>query len=172
MRRMILALLLLSLPVGTLAGTHRAGAGAGGGRAGGSTLWGVVVSGEYVVKHLGEGFPHPWTISAVADLAWMSGDRTGYDSFDQVTAVLGGRATFNSPKWIQPFGHGMVGRYWATGPDAWTTVVGGGFDFPLGRVTSGKHPHWVFRIQADHYWADGQDRSYPQFTGQLVYRFE
>ena len=170
MRRMILALVLLSLPAGTLAGTHRAGAGAGGGRANGSALYGPLISGELVIKHFGQGFPRPWTLSAVADLAWMSGDRNGDDSFDQWTLAVGGRVTFNSLKWIQPFGHGMVGRYMVEGPDSWATVLGGGFDFPLGKVTSEEHPHWVIRIQGDNYWVD--ERSYPQFTGQFVYRFE
>ena len=172
MRRTMLALVLLSLPVGVLAGTHRAGAGGGGGRAGGSTLWGAMISGELVIKHYGHSFPAALTLSAVADLAWMGGERKGNDSFDQKTFVVGGRLTYNSLKWIQPFGHGMVGGYWAEGHDSGATVLGGGFDFPLGKVTSEGHPHWVIRIQGDRYWADAQDRSYPQFTGQLVYRFE
>lgn len=170
MRRMILALVLLSLPVGTLAGTHRAGAGGGGGRANGSALYGVLISGEYVVKHFGERSPRDWTVSAVGDIAWMRGDRNGNDSFDQVTLMVGGRLTFNTLKQIQPFGHGMVGRYLAGGPDSWATVLGGGLDIPLGKVTSGEHPHGVIRVQADNYWAD--DRSYPQYTVQFIYRFE
>ena len=48
----------------------------------------------------------------------------------------------------------------------------GGFDIPLGRVTSEEHPHWVIRIQGDNYWLAAQDRSYPQFTIQAIYRFE
>lgn len=171
MRRTMLALVLLSLPVGTLAGTHRAGAGGGGGRAGGSTHYGFLLSVELVIKHFGEGFPRPLTLSGVAELTWMSGDRNSDYSFAQATPVVGGRLTYNSLKWIQPFGHGMVGRY-LSDKDSPATVLGGGFDFPLGKVTSNEHPHWVIRIQGDNYWITAQDRSYPQFTGQLVYRFE
>jgi hypothetical protein len=171
MRRTILAMVLLALPVGTLAGTHRAGAGGGGGRAGGSTHYGFLITGELVFKHLGEDYPKPVTISGVAELTWMGKDRDSDDSFAQATFVAGGRLTYNSLKWIQPFGHVMAGRY-VSDEDSWATALGAGLDFPLGKVTDTEHPHWLVRIQVDNYWVHDQDRSYPQLTGQIVYRLE
>ena len=172
MRRMILALVLLSLPVGTLAGTHRAGAGAGGGRAGGSDLWGALISAEYVIRHLGERSPADWTISAVGDLTWMDGDREGFNSFNQLTLVGGVRGTYNSLKRISPFGHVMAGGYWATGPDSGAAAVGGGLDVLFGRAAREGHSHWVIRLQGDYYWTGLKDRSYSQWTAQIVYRME
>jgi hypothetical protein len=172
MRRMILAFALLSLPVGTSAGTHRAGAGGGGGRAGGSDLWGALISAELVIKHFGEGSPAPFTLSAVGDLTWMSGDREGFNSFNQVTLVGGVRGTYNSLKRIAPFGHAMAGRYWATGPDKGAMALGGGVDILLGRAASEGLSHWGIRLQGDYYWTGVQDRSFSQFTAQFVYRIE
>jgi len=173
MRRTMLALVLLSLPVGALAGTHRAGAGAGGGRADGSSLWGALLSAELVIKHFGEGSPAPLTLSAVGDLTWMSGDRTGFEEFNQVTFVGGGRLTYNSLKRISPFGHVMAGRYWATGPDSGAMAFGGGADILFGRRASEGHSHRVIRLQADYYKTDVEDHSsFWQLTAQVFFRIE
>jgi hypothetical protein len=86
--------------------------------------------------------------------------------------VVGWRLTLNSLKVVQPFGHAMVGGYWAEGENSSATVLGVGLDIPLGRVTAKTHPHLVFRAQYDKYWINAPEHSYPQLTGQIIYRFE
>ena len=187
MRRMILALVLLSLPVGTLAGTHRAGAGGGGGRADKCTLYGIQLSGEYVLLNFSkkeDGHHHRGTLSAVGEFTLMGGEHEKEGEAEprpltQYTGVVGARLTWNALKWAGVFGHGMIGRYWevqdgvSSGAKAW----GGGVDFLPGMLFSDHHEDIVIRLQLDEYRIskdepDSAGFKYPQYTIQAIYRFE
>jgi hypothetical protein len=187
MRRIVLALVLLSLPVGALAGTHRAGAGGGGGGAEGSWLTGLQLNAEYVLENTGPINSYgekERTWSLVGDFTLLSGEHEG-SPLTQYTLVGGVRFTLNK-RW-QPFAHGMVGRYWEvqTGKGAWAFVGGVGVDYPLGRerrqasVTQQPQPHvhaepavtTVLRGQFDYYGVSSDRKSYPQITFLFVLRF-
>jgi hypothetical protein len=184
---MILALAVLSLPVGTLAGTHRAGAGAGGGRADRSTLDGIQVSGEYVLKHylkMEDGHHHRLTLSAVGDFTLMGGkhQRAGRSvprPLTQYTCVVGARLTWNALRWAGVFGHGMFGRYWEVqdGVNSWAKAWGFGVDFLPGMLLADQRESFGIRFQLDEYRinaypSSSPDHKYPQYTFQIIYRIE
>jgi hypothetical protein len=187
MRRMILALVLLSLPVGTLAGTHRAGAGGGAGGREGSLLAGLQLNAEYVLRNAGATNSYgerQRTLSLVGDFTLLSGKHDGLAS-TQYTLVGGLRGTLN--RRVQPFAHVMGGRYWEvqTGESAWAWVGGIGVDWPLGRERlqasaspqPQQHVHaepsvtTVLRAQLDYYAITSEPKSYPQLTFLFVLRF-
>lgn len=181
-RAAVAALLAFLVPASALADRHKAGFGGGGGRSGGSSLWGVVLSGD-VVLHEGKstGDEHvkhnQWVLGLAGEVSQASGEHEG-GTLSRTTFLVGPRFTwdeFGSFWRIQPFVQVLGGRGYeraVEGHGAWAAAFGGGVDVPIGPLKEmDRHPLVVLRAQYGRHWLDGGAREwYNQGMLLVVFR--
>lgn len=176
----VAAAAVLLVPPPALADRHTAGLGGGGGRSRGSSLWGVVLSGDLVLgegKTTAAGTAHhsQWSLSLAAEASQVSGEHDG-GTLSRTTLLLGPRFTLNElgSFWaIQPYAHVLVGRGYERlleSESGWAAAFGGGVDIPL-MSTKTRHPWVVARLQFSHHWLENGVRDeYNQGTLAIIFR--
>jgi hypothetical protein len=172
-RRVALALAVLLVPVGAWADRHKAGAGGGPRAAGGSTLWGIGLSGDWTLW--GEMEPnatareHRGTVSLVGEGNWVHGKHEGRTQ-DQFTVLGGLRYTLNDfphPR-LELFGQTLAGWFFGGGSDSAAGSFGIGADW----VFSDSGHGWGLRFQYDRSWIEERAETwYDQATIAVIYRF-
>ncbi len=170
MRRMILALVLLSLPVEALAGWHRAGANAGIKDSRRSDFVGVTLGGDLTLwgdSEIAGVSEHRGTLSLVADTSLARGEHNNVDQ-TQFTLLAGFRYTFNRvpATKLQLFLQALGGGFHSGPSDEVSALVGIGADW----VPSESGHGWGLRIQVDRSWVGGDIDPFYQFSASVIYR--
>ena len=171
-RPLCLALSFVLVPAAAWADRHKAGLRAAYTDADRSDLKGMSFGGEWELH--GDDPTSDWTFSLVAEASLVNGPH-GVDSYlDQFTLVAGPRYTYGHGQ-VQFFGQALAGFGRLSGGAVRTPPVfalGAGFDVPLGRTASGKHPRSAIRFQWDQYYIrDRPSDWYRQITVGVVVRF-
>jgi hypothetical protein len=176
----VAAAAVLLVPPPAMADRHTAGLGGGGGRSGGSSLWGVILSGDLV---LGEGKTtaagttqhSQWSLSLATEASQASGEHDG-GTLSRTTLLLGPRFMLNEfgSFWaIQPYVHVLGGRWYERlleSESGWAAAFGGGVDIPL-ESTKTRHPRVVARLQFSRHWLENGTRDwYNQSTLAIIFR--
>ena len=179
------AVVLLSAPAG--AESHRGDLGAGGVRATGG-LYGAALTANWTLTELPEpGAAAPggeavsvaaWEVSAVADVAYVSGTRDGGD-YSRTSFLAGPRFTLarvESFRRLMPFGEVLVGSVRQSG-SASDTHLGGAFgvglDVPLGSLAPAARPPAIaLRARYAKHWINEDTTAwYDEVVVALVWRF-
>src|SRR5262245_47656172 len=117
-RTAVAVLAVLLTPCVAMADRHKAGFGGGGAKGGGSSLWGVMVSGDWVVYD-GPDSPKDtthvqhkyWLVAIAGEVTQVAGDHEGA-TLSRTTLLAGPRFTLNQfgSFWrIQPFVQALGG---------------------------------------------------------------
>lgn len=181
-RTAVVSLVALLVPAAATADRHKAGFGGGGTRSGGSSLWGITLSGD-VVLHEGkstgdDSAKHAqWMLGLAAEISQASGEHEG-GTLSRTTFLVGPRFTLNElgSHWrIQPFAQILGGRGYERlfeGRGSWAYAFGGGLDVPVGPLKSmERHPRVVVRVQLMRHWLqEGEREWYNQGTVSVVFR--
>lgn len=172
MRRMILAVVLLSLPGAVSAGTHRAGAAAGPRYAKRSDLIGVVLTGDLTLwgerKNVSAGREHRGTLGLVGELNWVRGKHDGRT--ENQYALLGGlRYTLNDfpSRRLELFGQWLGGLHGEGPTESFTHTFGLGADY----LFNEDGHRWGLRFQYDLSHINEAEEWYNQLSVSLIYRF-
>jgi hypothetical protein len=183
-RTAVAVLAALLTPALAMADRHKAGLGGGGAKAGGSNLWGVTLSGDYVVDDGptsttpdGKVQHHIWTVAIAGEVTQVAGEHEGA-TLSRTTLLVGPRFTFNQIKdfWgTQIFIQALGGRAYerlVESQGSWVGSAGVGVDVPIKHLKDpGKHPVVVGRLQWGYYWiGEGVRNSYNQFTLSVIFR--
>jgi hypothetical protein len=182
LRAAVVPLLALLVPASATADRHKAGFGGGGTRSSGSSLWGITISGDVVLregKSTGdEGAKHhQWMLGLAGEISQVSGEHEG-GTLSRTTFLVGPRFTLNElgSHWrVQPFVQVLGGRGYerlVEGRGSWAFAFGGGLDVPMGSLRSmERHPLVVVRAQfARHWLEDGAREWYNQGTVSVIFR--
>jgi hypothetical protein len=174
---MILTLVLVSLPVGASAGSHRAGASAAFlTNTLGSRLNGIQLSFDATL--LGEreahstGADHLGTLSLLLDTNWVNGDSEGRN-LGQATVMGGLRYTFHglAHTRAQLFVEGTVGQSWELQRESASDAAAFGAGVDLQPLPD--HPRVAFRLRYARSWIGARDGEwYNQVSIGLAVRFQ
>jgi len=189
--RVAVAAAVLLLPATAMADRHKAGLGGGGGREGGSSLWGVMVQGDWVLYDGKETVDEyvddhgqkktakhsQWTLSLAGQMTQTSGVHE-VGTLSRSTCLVGPRFSWNELGhfWqVQPYVQVLGGRGYErlVGSDSgWAAGFGLGVDIPLGSTKDEKkHPTVVLRAQYGRHWIeDGVRDWYNQGTLSVIFR--
>lgn len=181
-RAAVVPLVAFLVPASATADRHKAGFGGGGTRSGGSSLWGITLSGD-VVLHEGKSTGDAaathdqWMLGLAGEISQVSGEHEG-GTLSRTTFLVGPRFTLNElgRHWrVQPFVQVLGGRGYerlVEGRGSWAFAFGGGLDVPIGPLKSmERHPIVVVRGQfARHWLEDGAREWYNQGTVSVIFR--
>lgn len=173
------ALLVLLVPASALADRHKAefgGGGAGGSR---SRLWGIGITGGWILgeggttRAAGTASHGKLTLGLVGEVNQLAGDHEG-GTFSQTTFLVGLRGTWNTHRYFQPFAQSLVGAACERGVEKRTSLAGGfglGFDVPIPIGDRGDDPFVVLRGELNWLGVDSEPTDwYPQYALSVVFR--
>jgi hypothetical protein len=189
LRASVVVLVTLLVPASAMADRHKAGFGGSGVYSGGSSLYGIGITGDWTVKEgplspakHDAGVPDPfehfaWTLSVAGEATQVAGTHEG-SNFSRTALLAGGRFTLNQ-MWglwrIEPFAEVLVGPVYERNLESRTHLggsFGAGLDVPFGTLTSTEHhPLVVARLQYGRHWVNGDTTSwYNQVSLGVVFR--